>query len=260
MSELTNGFFDALEDRLLRFPKISVLLMCVACGLSLNYTFRNLGINTDTTDILSQDLPFLQDRARFLRAFPQDDASILVVVDAQMPEKATQALAYLGAQFNKDKEYIESVYIPGEGAFFNRHALLYLDLDDLNELAAKMAESQPFIGTLSGDNSLKSLLSIVALAISGENRDLPVDLKPLLDKIRQVTKAFLNGENRQLSWQQLVLGEPPGSPARHRKIADLPEILRPGDLLVVNDTRVIPARVFGHRLLDDGTEGARIEL
>ncbi len=31
----------------------------------------------------------------------------------------------------------------------------------------------------------------------------------------------------------------------HRHIADLPELLRPGDLLVVNDTKVIPARIFG---------------
>jgi len=31
---------------------------------------------------------------------------------------------------------------------------------------------------------------------------------------------------------------------RQRWIADLPELLRPGDLLVVNDTRVIPARLF----------------
>lgn len=31
----------------------------------------------------------------------------------------------------------------------------------------------------------------------------------------------------------------------HRRIADLPELLRPGDLLVVNDTKVIPARIFG---------------
>ena len=34
---------------------------------------------------------------------------------------------------------------------------------------------------------------------------------------------------------------------RHRSVADLPEILRPGDLLVVNDTRVIPARLFARR-------------
>ena len=28
----------------------------------------------------------------------------------------------------------------------------------------------------------------------------------------------------------------------HRHVRDLPEILRPGDLLVVNETKVIPAR------------------
>jgi S-adenosylmethionine:tRNA ribosyltransferase-isomerase len=33
--------------------------------------------------------------------------------------------------------------------------------------------------------------------------------------------------------------------ARHRQIADLPALLRPGDLLVVNDTRVLPARLYG---------------
>lgn len=34
---------------------------------------------------------------------------------------------------------------------------------------------------------------------------------------------------------------------RHRRISDLPRLLRPGDLLVVNDTRVIPARLFARR-------------
>jgi S-adenosylmethionine:tRNA ribosyltransferase-isomerase len=33
----------------------------------------------------------------------------------------------------------------------------------------------------------------------------------------------------------------------HRKFRDLPTLLRPGDLLVVNDSRVIPARLIGHR-------------
>ncbi len=32
-----------------------------------------------------------------------------------------------------------------------------------------------------------------------------------------------------------------------RNIADLPALLRPGDLMVVNDTRVIPARLYGQR-------------
>jgi S-adenosylmethionine:tRNA ribosyltransferase-isomerase len=34
---------------------------------------------------------------------------------------------------------------------------------------------------------------------------------------------------------------------RHRRVRDLPVLLRPGDLLVLNDTRVIPARLYGRR-------------
>jgi len=42
----------------------------------------------------------------------------------------------------------------------------------------------------------------------------------------------------------------------HRRVADLPEYLHPGDLLVVNDTRVIPARLYGQKV---GT-GGRVEI
>ena len=40
----------------------------------------------------------------------------------------------------------------------------------------------------------------------------------------------------------------------HRRFTDLPSYLSPGDLLVANDTRVIPARVFGHKTRP-GTSG-----
>ncbi len=39
-----------------------------------------------------------------------------------------------------------------------------------------------------------------------------------------------------------------GAPRPDRTVADLPSLLRPGDCLVVNDTRVIPARLTGRRL------------
>ena len=43
-----------------------------------------------------------------------------------------------------------------------------------------------------------------------------------------------------------------GGPFEHRHVRDLPEILRPGDLVVVNDTRVVPARLVGRRLRTGG--------
>jgi len=42
---------------------------------------------------------------------------------------------------------------------------------------------------------------------------------------------------------------------QHRQVRDLPALLRPGDVLVVNDTRVIPARLRGQT-----ESGARVEV
>jgi S-adenosylmethionine:tRNA ribosyltransferase-isomerase len=42
---------------------------------------------------------------------------------------------------------------------------------------------------------------------------------------------------------RLLVDRGPGRPPEHRHVADLPDLLRPGDLLVVNDTRVRAARL-----------------
>jgi len=47
-----------------------------------------------------------------------------------------------------------------------------------------------------------------------------------------------------------------GGAIEHRAFSDLPELLRPTDLLVVNDTRVIAARVFGR----SAPAGAKVEV
>ncbi len=52
--------------------------------------------------------------------------------------------------------------------------------------------------------------------------------------------------------------------AEHRTFADLPEYLRAGDVLVLNETRVIAARIFGRRMRAPGEHaeeaGGRVEL
>ena len=50
-----------------------------------------------------------------------------------------------------------------------------------------------------------------------------------------------------------------GDATRHAHACDLPAILRPGDRLVLNDTRVIPARLTGRRIRD-GEIGAKVEI
>ena len=53
----------------------------------------------------------------------------------------------------------------------------------------------------------------------------------------------------------LVLDPLPENGWHDRHIADLAELFAPGDLLILNDTRVIPARVFGQK-----TSGGKVEI
>ena len=52
-----------------------------------------------------------------------------------------------------------------------------------------------------------------------------------------------------------------GDITRDLTVSDLPDVLRAGDRLVLNDTKVIPARLFGHRHRDSaqGAVSAKIE-
>ena len=50
-----------------------------------------------------------------------------------------------------------------------------------------------------------------------------------------------------------------GAGLEDRRVADLPALLRPGDLLVYNDTKVVPARLAGRRLNAAGGD-AKVEI
>lgn len=54
---------------------------------------------------------------------------------------------------------------------------------------------------------------------------------------------------------RLLVADPRGRTLVDRHFRELPSLLQPGDLLVCNDTRVIPARLYGRR-----ASGGRVEL
>jgi S-adenosylmethionine:tRNA ribosyltransferase-isomerase len=73
--------------------------------------------------------------------------------------------------------------------------------------------------------------------------DFDFDLPPEL--IAQEPAADRNAA--RLMWLERATGH-----VAHRRVRELPELLVPGDLLVVNNTRVFPARLRGHRVPSGG--------
>ncbi|MCK4843103.1 MAG: hopanoid biosynthesis-associated RND transporter HpnN, partial [Methylococcales bacterium] len=201
---LLDKFLDWWSSWILRFSWLLILLFIILSGFSLYYTINNLSVNTDTSELLSPDLPFQQNSKRWKNAFPQDAATILLVVESPTAEQTAMAANKLAQRISVNKQLFEYVYIPGDNAFFKQQGLLYLELDKLENLTTTLSDAQPFIGHLSENYHLQGLLDILGKALDGNNDDLPTDLNPLLENIDQSLIAVQSNKKHYLSWQKLL--------------------------------------------------------
>ncbi len=187
----------------LRYSWALLFFTLIICGSSLYYTINNLGVNTNTAEMLSPDLPFQKNRQRIEAAFPHDAGAIILVVEAQTPEETSQAAIKLANALAAQKQHFNSVYIPTENDFFKKQALLYLETDELEALATKLSDAQPFIGHLAQNLHLQGLFSIINEALNQKN-NLPMDLSPLLNALNHAFDAQIQQQVYHLSWQELL--------------------------------------------------------
>ncbi len=211
MSTLSSSIIDRFlcwwGSQVLRFPWLLILFTVLLSAASLYYTAHNLGVNTNTAEMLSPDLPFQKNRLRIEAEFPQDAGVIILVVDAPTPEETSQAANLVAEQLSVQTDSFSSVYIPTENDFFRQQALLFLDQNELEDLAEKLTDAQPFIGYLSQHYHLKGLFDIISQALKKSDQSLPMDLNPLLLAINDAISHQLNAQPFHVSWQNLLAAD-----------------------------------------------------
>ncbi len=186
----------------IRHPLWMMLLLLATSGLSAYYAATHLKVDTDTNKMLDLDLPFMQQRARIEKLFPQDKDVIVLMIESEVPEISEVAAKRLTSLLATRPDAIHSVYLPTIDPFFDRQGLLYQELDQLERLANDLARAQPFIGRLYHDFSLGNFLSLLTQALEHQN-DMPVDIDPVLARITDVTEALLDDHPTLLSWRDL---------------------------------------------------------
>ena len=169
---MAKGFGELVGQTLARWVNVAhrfalwfVLLASIITVALLYYTANNLGINTDTAEMLSETLPFRRNYSAFKTAFPQYDDAMLIVIDAETPELAQDASTALAAQLQQRPDLFLLVYLPGSDSFFQKHGLLYLNLTELNDLADNLANIQPLLGRLTRDQNLRGLFSMLTAGV-----------------------------------------------------------------------------------------------
>ncbi len=189
---------------IIRYAWLIVISALLLTGLSLYYVKDNLGVNNNSAEMLSPDLPFQKNTKRLEQAFPQDAGTMIFVVDALTPEETALSASILSERLQTNNQYFSSSYIPEDNAFFRQQALLYLSIDELESLSTNLIEAQPFIGYLAQHYSLKGLLHILSEALASEESVIGNSLPNLLNAISQSLQSTAQGNYQPISWQTIL--------------------------------------------------------
>jgi hypothetical protein len=195
-------------EAVMRRALVVTLAFSLAGAAALVYTLRNIRISTDRDAMLSSELPFRRNHERYKQAFPQFQDNLIVVVDGDVPERAREAAQALGAELEGRKEIFRSVYLPRADAFLEQHGLLFMDLDELEDMSDRLAEVQPFLGRLTRDPSLRGLFEMLEEALRAKLDDgREIELGPMLRRTQAAARAAIDGQRHVLSWQELLRDE-----------------------------------------------------
>lgn len=186
---------------------LAVVLLSVAG--SVWYTVANLGINTDTANMVPADAPFRVAEEAYWEVFPQNDDNIVVVVQDSDALRADKTAAFLVAALEAQDRYFLDIYAPGVGPFFDRNGLLYLDPEDLSDTVDRLAESQAGLAVIARDPSLRGLLDALGQALDAAARGEPVpaSFTRITQRLAVAAEQVERGERPEGSLIPGMLGE-----------------------------------------------------
>ncbi len=194
-----------------RSAAVAVLVAVFALAFfAMRYTVDNLSMNTDTEDMLSEELVWRKLDQEYEKRFPQYDNNILIVVEAATPDQAGDAAALLYERLQPEQALFEFVYYPNALSVFRESGLLYLDTTELQDLSDSLAEVQPFLAKLARDPSLRGLFGVLAEALDAREDGEDIDLNPILTHINAAIEALQDNRPFRMSWQELMSGDNPG--------------------------------------------------
>ena len=195
----------------------------VLTALALYLSATRLGVNSDPIDMLDEKLPFRQTHEQYQQQFPSLNDNLLAVIEAPTPEQASLAARQVKEALARRADVINGVFWPTGSAFFERHGLLFLPLDQLSRLADRLVEFQPFLGQLATETQAATFLDLLTqLERNAESEQLNFDRSQLYPRLADVVNVGLEGRAGMLSWQNLLspAGEAQTAIARETLLID----------------------------------------
>lgn len=184
-----------------------ILLLFLFTALSTVYTVDNLGVHTDTTDMLSEDVPFRANHIRYKQSFSQYEDTLLLVLDAPTPEQVHSSAKRLTTYLQRNNtQFPNTYYLSGE-SFFEQNGLFFKSTSELGRITDHLAAAQPLVARIANNPTLYTFSSVLTEAIDELRTGRQLELESVLNGVSATLDARLAGKSRALSWQALLGGE-----------------------------------------------------
>ncbi|MEE8581752.1 MAG: MMPL family transporter [Myxococcota bacterium] len=207
LGRFLSRWVDAVRARA-KAVVVSILALSLAL---LVYVALNLGVNSDNLSLVSEDLLSRKAAEEFSSLFPNLDSALLIVIDADTPERARQAVDALAANLKARDAHFTDVYVPGGGTFFERNGLLYRSVEELDLFGDQMARVQPLIAELERDPSIARLSTLVRQGLDVARRDGRggEEWSSVLDRMSHATVQVYEEFPLEISWEEILLRDSP---------------------------------------------------
>lgn len=161
-------------------------------------------INSDTSRLIRQDTEWRANYDAFEAAFPRYRQNSLVVVHGRSIDAVTSVGEQLFQALTARTEVFETVWSPINDPVLARHALLFLSVDELEQLLDNLAGAQPVLAALAEDPSSASLFAFLTTVI--EQDEVPDSILPLLDLLQATMVDHIAGNGRPVAWRDELRG------------------------------------------------------
>ncbi|TDJ26980.1 MAG: hypothetical protein E2O59_08960 [Gammaproteobacteria bacterium] len=153
-------------DRVAKNGWLTLVLLAVATTGFGAFAYDRFQINSNLDDLISQAGTWRDDFDTFRERFPDLIDTAVIVVSGTSYQRVEEITGTIEIQLLARPDTFTAVYAPQNDPFFRKHALLYLDEAELDDMADRLAEAQPMLTAVAEDPSLRGILDLVAEGVA----------------------------------------------------------------------------------------------
>ena len=196
-------FFQSFTRRCIDHPWPVIVFNVLLIVIATNFTINNIKINTNTEDMLSEELNWRKYHSTYKSAFPNTTDNLVLIVESSKSNNVSLATRKLIEKLQAT-DMFSSVLAIRETEFFKKNKLLFLSNEELNEIVNKLIRAQPLLGVLAQNNDFLGILGLFQnLKQNSTNLNIS-EINLFLKKINGSIDNTINNVQSPINWDSLI--------------------------------------------------------